>query len=105
MIIIINKCIDFRLEEYYDIEKQTIIILNDKRGEIRMPLTMVALGETKTISEFKGKEDIKKHLLNLGFIKGEKVEVVGDNASGIILMIKGVKIALNKGLASKIMVD
>ncbi|MDF2944016.1 MAG: Fe2+ transport system protein [Herbinix sp.] len=69
-----------------------------------MSLAMVELGETKIISDFTGKEDMKRHLQDLGFVKGEKVKVVGENPSGMILVVKGVKIALNRGLASKIMV-
>ena len=70
-----------------------------------MSLAMVTLGETKTISEFHGKEDIRRHLQDLGFLKGEKVQVIGENPSGIIILLKGVRIALNRGLASRIIVD
>lgn len=70
-----------------------------------MSLAMVIPGETKTVAEFRGKEDMKRHLQDLGFIKGEKVQVVGENQSGLILLVKGVRIALNRGLASLIMVN
>lgn len=70
-----------------------------------MSLSMVLVGETRMVSEFRGKPDMKKHLQNLGFIKGQSVKVVGENPSGIILLIKDVKIALNRGLASMIIVD
>lgn len=70
-----------------------------------MPLAMVMEGETRVITEFKGQEDMKRHLQDLGFIKGEKVRVIGENASGMILVVKGVKIALNRGLAHKIIVE
>ncbi len=70
-----------------------------------MPLAMVMEGETRTITEFKGQEEMKRHLQDLGFIRGEKVRVVGENASGMILMVKGVKVALNRGLANRIMVN
>ena len=56
-----------------------------------MPLAMVSV-------------DVKRHLTDLGFIKGQTVQVLGSNTSGIILLVKGVRIALNKGLATKIMV-
>lgn len=69
-----------------------------------MPLAMVQAGETKVISEFRGKEDVKRHLQDIGFIKGESVKVLSENESGIILLVKGTRIALNRGLASKIMV-
>ncbi|MDF2820996.1 MAG: Fe2+ transport system protein [Clostridiales bacterium] len=70
-----------------------------------MPLALVRLGETKLITACRVKDEMKKHLQDLGFVKGEKVEVLGENQSGMILLVKGVRIALNKGLASKIMVD
>lgn len=70
-----------------------------------MPLAMVMEGETKVITEFKGQEEMKRHLQDLGFIKGERVRVIGENAGGMILVIKGVKIALNRGLANKIIVE
>ncbi len=70
-----------------------------------MSLAMVNLGETRVVSEFRVKDDMKRHLQDLGFIKGEKVQVVGDNPSGLILMIKGAKVALNRGLASLIIVE
>ncbi|MCI8984097.1 MAG: ferrous iron transport protein A [Hungatella sp.] len=70
-----------------------------------MPLAMVMEGETRTITDFKGQEELKRHLQDLGFIRGERVRVVGENAAGMILMVKGVKVALNRGLAHRIMVE
>lgn len=70
-----------------------------------MPLAMALEGETRTIKEFRGQDDTKRHLQDLGFIKGEKVRVAGENSSGMILVVKGVKIALNRALANKIIVE
>lgn len=70
-----------------------------------MPLAMVMTGETRTIREFTGNEEMKRHLQDLGFTRGEKVRVMGENPSGLILMVKGVKLALNRGLANRIMVE
>lgn len=70
-----------------------------------MPLALASLGEVKTILDFKGKDEIKKHLNSLGFVKGEKVQILGENQSGMIVLIKGVRVALNKGLMSKIIVE
>lgn len=69
-----------------------------------MTLSMANIGEEKEIVGLRAKDSVKKHLQSLGFIVGEKVEVVSENSSGLILLIKGSKIALNKGVASKIMV-
>lgn len=70
-----------------------------------MSLTMVSIGEEKIIKEIRAKEEVKRHLQNLGFITGEKIEVISENNSGLILMVKGSKIALNRGMANKIIVQ
>lgn len=70
-----------------------------------MSLSMVNIGEQKIIKEIRAKEDVKRHLQNLGFIAGEKIEVISENSSGLILMVKGSKIALNRGMANKIIVQ
>lgn len=76
-----------------------------ERGGLVMSLSMMSVGESGRIIEFRGKDSMKRHLQDLGFIKGEKIEVVGENQSGLILLVKGVKIALNRGLASLIVVN
>ena len=70
-----------------------------------MSLSMMSVGESGRIIEFRGKDSMQRHLQDIGFIKGEKIEVVGENQSGLILLVKGVKIALNRGLASLIVVN
>lgn len=70
-----------------------------------MALAMVSIGDTKVVSDFRGKEEMKRHLQDLGFVKGERVKVIGENSSGLILLVKGVRIALNRGLASQIVVN
>ncbi len=70
-----------------------------------MPLAMLGIGEVRKVKEFRGKDEMQKHLRDIGFIKGERVQVIGENPSGLILMIKGARIALNRGLASMIMVE
>ncbi len=70
-----------------------------------MSLAMADIGETRVIMDFRGKDDMKRHLQDLGLIKGENVRIVGENPSGLILLVKGVKIALNRGLANMIIVE
>ncbi|WP_394354625.1 FeoA family protein [Paratissierella segnis] len=57
------------------------------------------------ISMFRGKDEMKRRLQDLEFVKGQEVQVLGENASGLILLVKGTKIALNRGLASLIIVE
>lgn len=69
-----------------------------------MPLAMVSIGEKRKIKSLTGTEDIKKHLIDLGFVSGQDVLVLGDSAAGMILLVRGTKLALNRGLAQKILV-
>ena len=52
----------------------------------------------------RGKDETLRQLQDLGFAPGAEVECVGDTPGGMILIVKGVRIALDRGLASKIMV-
>lgn len=69
-----------------------------------MTLAMVPVGETREIEMLKGRDEMKKHLNDLGFVEGEKVSVVSDTPSGIILQCKGVRLAVDRSLASRIIV-
>ena len=69
-----------------------------------MSLAFAGIGETRVIVDFTGKDDMKRHLQDLGFVKGESVKLLSEIDSGFIIMVKGVRIAINKNLASKIMV-
>ncbi len=70
-----------------------------------MPLAMMSVGEIRTVLECKGKSEMKKHLQNLGFTHGERIQVLNENPSGLIILVKGVKLALNRGVASMIYVE
>ncbi len=69
-----------------------------------MSLAMVGIGESRVIIDFVGKEDVKRHLQDIGFVKGESVKLLSQNESGLILLVKGSRVAINRGLATKIMV-
>ena len=69
-----------------------------------MALAMMEVGETRVIEAFHGKDEVKRHLQDLGFVQGERVQVLGQNSSGMILLVKGVRIALNRGLTTQILV-
>ncbi len=69
-----------------------------------MPLSMMEQGDTRKITEFRGKEEMKRRLQDMGFTKGEYVRVAEENPGGMILVVKGVKVALNRALADRIMV-
>ena len=65
-----------------------------------MPLTMTKAGDTVTIRKITGKDEVRQHLAELGFVVGETVTVVND----LILQVKEARIALDKTLAMRIIV-
>lgn len=69
-----------------------------------MALALMSIGETRTVVKVRGKDEVIRHLQDLGFAPGSEVQVLGENAAGMILLVKGVRIALDRGLANKIMV-
>lgn len=69
-----------------------------------MPLSLVRSGDTVTVSRVRGAEDLKRHLVNLGFVEGSEVHVVAASGSNIIVMVKGARFGLDAKVASHVMV-
>jgi len=69
-----------------------------------MPLTLAAVGEENMIKKVSGKDDVKKHLEDLGFVAGGNVTVIAMIRGNIIVNIKESRIAISKEMASKIMI-
>ena len=69
-----------------------------------MALALMIIGERRRVIKLRGKDEVIRHLQNLGFAPGSEIQVLGENAAGMILLVKGVRIALDRGLAGKIMV-
>lgn len=69
-----------------------------------MPLTQAALGRKMVVSRITGGGDVRRHLANLGFVEGGEVTVVNDTGAGLIVSVKDARVALSRGMASRIMV-
>ena len=69
-----------------------------------MPLSIARPGETVTIQKITGKDEVRQHLAELGFVVGSSVTVVNEIAGNLILQVKDSRIALDRGLASRIMI-
>ena len=41
-----------------------------------MPLTFASVGQTAVIQRITGKDDVRQHLAELGFVAGEKVTII-----------------------------
>ena len=69
-----------------------------------MPLTMTKAGDTVTIRKITGKDEVRQHLAELGFVVGETGTVVNEISGNLILQVKEARIALDKTLAMRIIV-
>ena len=69
-----------------------------------MPLTLAEVGEENIIRRIGGKQEVKAHLENLGFVVGGEVTVVSAIGGNVIVNVKDSRIAVSKEMAQKIMV-
>ena len=69
-----------------------------------MPLTMARPGETVPIRKITGKDEIRQHLAELGFVVDSDVTVVSEIAGNLILQVKDSRVALDKTMANRIMI-
>ena len=69
-----------------------------------MPLTMAKAGETVTIKRISGKDEIRQHLAELGFVVDSEVTVVNEIAGNLILQVKESRLALDRTMANRIMI-
>lgn len=77
----------------------------NKRGRtFMMPLTMAKSGETVTIRKITGKDEVRQHLAELGFVVDGEVTVVSEMAGNLILQVKDSRIALDRTMANRIMI-
>ena len=69
-----------------------------------MPLTMAKTGETVMIRKISGKDEVRQHLAELGFVVDSDVTVVSEIGENLIVQVKGSRVALDKTMANRIMI-
>ncbi|MCF2661632.1 FeoA family protein [Pseudoflavonifractor phocaeensis] len=69
-----------------------------------MPLTMAKRGETVTIRKITGRDEVRQHLAELGFVVDSDVTVVSEIAGNLILQVKDSRVALDSTMANRIMI-
>ncbi|MDE5939828.1 MAG: ferrous iron transport protein A [Lachnospiraceae bacterium] len=69
-----------------------------------MPLTLAEVGEENIIRKVGGKQEVKAHLENLGFVVGGVVTVVSAIGGNVIVNVKDSRIAVSREMAQRIMV-
>ena len=70
-----------------------------------LPLAMVEPGGRGVVARLTGKDEVRRHLAELGLVVGEEVTVMNSLAGNLILQVKDSRIALDRGLCKKIMVN
>ena len=69
-----------------------------------MPLTMAKVGETATIRKITGKDEVRQHLAELGFVVDTDVTVVAEPGGNLIIQVKDSRVALDRTMANRIMI-
>lgn len=69
-----------------------------------MPLTMAVIGDVNIIKKITGRDEVRQHLAELGFVVGEPVTVVSELAGNLILSVKDSRVALDRTMALRIMI-
>ena len=69
-----------------------------------MPLTMAKVGEPVTIRKITGKDEVRQHLAELGFVVDAAVTVMTDMGGNLIIKVTESRIALDKAMANRIMI-
>lgn len=67
-----------------------------------MPLLMARTGEVNKIAAVRCKNDVKRHLENMGFVEGAEITIITEFDGNLIVNVKDARIALSKNMASKI---
>ena len=68
-----------------------------------IPLTAAKAGETVTIKKITGRDELRRHLAELGFVVDDDVTVVTEMAGNLIVQVKDSRVALNKDMANRIL--
>ena len=68
-----------------------------------MPLTLAPIGTPAVIRKIIGKDDVRQHLAELGFVAGQEVTVVSSLNGNLIINVKGSRIALDQKMAQRVM--
>ena len=68
-----------------------------------MPLAMAKPGETYTICKVTGKDEVRQHLAELGFVVDGAVTVVSELGGNLILQVKDSRVALDRNMATRIL--
>lgn len=68
------------------------------------PLTMAKVGEKGQIKRISGRDEVKVHLAELGFVVNNEVTVVNRMGDNLIVQVHDSRIAIDSTLAKRIFI-
>lgn len=69
-----------------------------------MPLSVAPEGRQMKVMKMAADDKVKRHLANLGITVGAEIEMLSVKSGDVIVKVRDCRLALNKSLATKIMV-
>ena len=69
-----------------------------------MPLALAQVGDVLTIRKITGKDEVRQHLAELGFVVDTELTVVTSLGGNLILQVRDSRVALDRSMANRIMV-
>lgn len=69
-----------------------------------MPLILANSGSEMNIKKITGNDETRRFLNSLGFVVGETVKIVSELGGNLIINVKDSRVALDRGMASRIIV-
>lgn len=70
-----------------------------------MPLAMASAGERLRVEGLTGGQAAKRQLEELGLNLGVEIEVISANGGPMVLVVKGTRLAMGRGVAQKVLVS
>ncbi|AQM60131.1 MULTISPECIES: FeoA family protein [Clostridium] len=70
-----------------------------------MPISFVTEGKSVKIKNIQMSEKMGKKIKEMGFNVGADVEVVKNDGASLIVGIQGLRVAISRGMAQKIIVE
>lgn len=79
---------------------------NKDRSEVNgMPLTTAPIGVELKVRQHCAAGDMKRHLEDLGILPGQPITLLSEAGGDLIVRVRDCRLAINRGLATKIFVD
>lgn len=69
-----------------------------------MPISIAPLNQKLIVKKVLGNDKVRKHLESLGIVPDRTIEVLGHSKSGFIILVNDMRLALDKDIASSIIV-